>query len=471
MLYFGKRNPGSLTAASPGDSLIFPFGTYNDSGASIGIGGTLAVSDIEVLKDGAATVRATDSGYSLISDTGQVGDRVGLHRVRIQLFNTADDPSFYAVGSSYQAFVDSITVDGRTVRFWLGTWEIGEPRANVVAFNDTGVNDRLTKIQGDVDTGLRNVIADLDTGLRATLGDYDTGIRALLSLRDTGAIAAAVWAKDARTLTGWSFDTGVQQAIARLDTGLSETIDRILVDTDTIGTPTDFGSGATLAGNNVDLIDDIGGIGSSTGSALSIDAETDNTAGGISGVTSGTTLIGSQTGTFANTSAEDLSYHTITHSGNAIDIVYQFLIGAGTAPVLCVWKGYLTGNNDTATISAWNHVSGAWELMATIAGQSGTVNITHNCPLFTRFVGTSVAELGKVYIRLHCTGQTSPVLNTDQIYVSYAVTSADITAIKAKTDSLTFTVAGFADVNIQAVNDVTVGGTGDTGIGTPWGPA
>jgi hypothetical protein len=233
MLYFGKRNPGSLTAASPGDSLIFPFGTYNDSGASIGIGGTLAVSDIEVLKDGAATVRATDSGYSLISDTGQVGDRVGLHRVRIQLFNTADDPSFYAVGSSYQAFVDSITVDGRTVRFWLGTWEIGEPRANVVAFNDTGVNDRLTKIQGDVDTGLRNVIADLDTGLRATLGDYDTGIRALLSLRDTGAIATAVWAKDARTLTGWSFDTGVQQAIARLDTGLSETIDRILADTDT----------------------------------------------------------------------------------------------------------------------------------------------------------------------------------------------------------------------------------------------
>jgi hypothetical protein len=139
--------------------------------------------------------------------------------------------------------------------------------------------------------------------------------------------------------------------------------------------------------------------------------------------------------------------------------------------VLCVWKGYLTGNNDSATISAWNHVSGAWESMATIAGQSGTVNITHNCPLFTRFVGTSVAELGKVYIRLHCTGQTSPVLNTDQIYVSYAVTSADIIAIKTKTDSLTFTVAGFADVNLQAVNDVTVGGTGDTGVGTPWGPA
>jgi hypothetical protein len=254
---FGKRNPGGLTAASPGDTLYVPFATYQDSGASIGIGGTLAVSDIEIFKDGIATPRATDSGYSLISDTGQYGDRVGLHRFSVSLFNTADDPTFYAIGSHYHVAVDAITVDGRTVRFFPAVFEIGEPRANVIAFNDTGVNDRLAKIQGDVDTGLRNVIADLDTGLRDTMadfdtglrdhivdhatdtgmrdfiGDIDTGIRALFALRDTGAIATAVWAKDARTLTGWSFDTGVQQAIARLDTGLSETIDRILADTDT----------------------------------------------------------------------------------------------------------------------------------------------------------------------------------------------------------------------------------------------
>lgn len=45
---------------------------------------------------------------------------------------------------------------------------------------------------------------------------------------------------------------------------------------------------------------------------------------------------------------------------------------------------------------------------------------------------------------------------------------AEVAAIKAKTDSLTFTVAGQVDANIQSVNDVTV--TGDGQPGTEWGP-
>lgn len=45
----------------------------------------------------------------------------------------------------------------------------------------------------------------------------------------------------------------------------------------------------------------------------------------------------------------------------------------------------------------------------------------------------------------------------------------EIAAIKAKTDSLTFTVAGQVDANIQYVNDVAVTGDGQTG--TEWGPA
>lgn len=48
-----------------------------------------------------------------------------------------------------------------------------------------------------------------------------------------------------------------------------------------------------------------------------------------------------------------------------------------------------------------------------------------------------------------------------------AAAKSDTAAIKTKTDSLTFTVAGKADANITHVNDVEV--TGD-GSGTPWGP-
>lgn len=48
-----------------------------------------------------------------------------------------------------------------------------------------------------------------------------------------------------------------------------------------------------------------------------------------------------------------------------------------------------------------------------------------------------------------------------------ATLQTSATAIKAKTDSLTFTVAAKLDANVKAVNDVTVNGDG---TGTPWGP-
>lgn len=44
----------------------------------------------------------------------------------------------------------------------------------------------------------------------------------------------------------------------------------------------------------------------------------------------------------------------------------------------------------------------------------------------------------------------------------------EVAAIKAKTDSLTFTVANQLDANIQYVNDVAVNGVGTAG--SPWGP-
>ena len=44
----------------------------------------------------------------------------------------------------------------------------------------------------------------------------------------------------------------------------------------------------------------------------------------------------------------------------------------------------------------------------------------------------------------------------------------EVSAIKAKTDSLTFTVGGQVDANIQYVNDVQVSGTG--AVGNEWGP-
>ncbi len=52
--------------------------------------------------------------------------------------------------------------------------------------------------------------------------------------------------------------------------------------------------------------------------------------------------------------------------------------------------------------------------------------------------------------------------------VDLATVDTVVDAVKAKTDSLTFTEAGKVDSNIKAVNDITVDGAGTTG--DPWGP-
>ena len=49
-----------------------------------------------------------------------------------------------------------------------------------------------------------------------------------------------------------------------------------------------------------------------------------------------------------------------------------------------------------------------------------------------------------------------------------AAVKSDTAAIKAKTDSLNFTVAGIVDSNVQYVNDVQIQGNGQPG--TEWGP-
>ncbi len=156
-------------------------------------------TDIEVFKNGSVTERATDSGYAKLGDTGNFDSRIGFKGISIQLFNTADDPTFYAVGNTYWVAIDSVTVDARTVRFWPAVFEIGEPRANVVQIagdtgsadvlakatngvggvsfsavinmnssSDTGINDRLAKILADTDTGIDSDITAAKNSVNVT---------------------------------------------------------------------------------------------------------------------------------------------------------------------------------------------------------------------------------------------------------------------------------------------------------------
>lgn len=114
----------------PGTTLYVPFCTYdsNDPTASVTMTG-LAVTDIEIYKDGGTTQRASDAGYTLLDTDGIDFDTVtGLHGFSI---NLADNTTagFYAAGSQYWVVVASITVDAGVINFVAATFRIGIPDA------------------------------------------------------------------------------------------------------------------------------------------------------------------------------------------------------------------------------------------------------------------------------------------------------------------------------------------------------
>lgn len=81
---------------------------------------------------------------------------------------------------------------------------------------------------------------------------------------------------------------------------------------------------------------------------------------------------------------------------------------------------------------------------------------------------TSVAQTGDSFARLGAPAGASVSAdiatidsNVDAILVDTGTTlDTNITAIKTKTDSLTFTQAGHVDANVQRINDVTIIGDG-----------
>lgn len=99
-----------------GDIIYCYFPAYDADGDSSTIAG-LAVTDIEIYKNGSTTQRTSDNGYSLLDTDGVDFDgSVGLHGFSVDTSNNSD-AGFWADGSHYLIWVDAVTVDAKTVRF------------------------------------------------------------------------------------------------------------------------------------------------------------------------------------------------------------------------------------------------------------------------------------------------------------------------------------------------------------------
>lgn len=106
-----------------GATVYVPFHTFNAAGASVTLTG-LATTDIEIYKNGVATTRASESGYTLLATDGiDFDSKTGIHGFSIDLSDNSD-AGFYAAGNEYMVVVASVTVDSQTVNFVAATFSI-----------------------------------------------------------------------------------------------------------------------------------------------------------------------------------------------------------------------------------------------------------------------------------------------------------------------------------------------------------
>lgn len=178
-----------------GDVLPVMFATFaGATGASITMTG-LAVTDIEIYKDGSTTQRASDAGYTLLDTDGIDFDSLtGIHGFSIDTGDNTD-ASFYTVGSWFTVVVSAITVDSQTVRFIACAFRImaaeavaGKPKVDVDAWLGTAAATPTTAGVPEVDvthvSGTAQTAGDL-AALITTVDDFlDTEIAAIKAKTD-----------------------------------------------------------------------------------------------------------------------------------------------------------------------------------------------------------------------------------------------------------------------------------------------
>lgn len=175
---------------------------------------------------------------------------------------------------------------------------------------------------------------------------------------------------------------------------------------------------SSLSASLVALQASVNGLGSGTGAALNFAAVDDNQDGAIASTpydNTAVSFVGSAPNTFLDTAAEGGNVHSITDSGNVVRIVYKFTVGSNRNAAKAVFKGYLAGVGDSCTVSAWNGVTDAWDVRATISGQSGTSNITKDIALLGPHTETGTYA-GQVYLLFASANDT--VLHVDELLVS-----------------------------------------------------
>jgi hypothetical protein len=189
-----------LGTVRPGTTIYIPFHTFdsNDPSASVTITG-LAVTDIEVYKDGSTTQRGSDAGYSLLDTDGIDFDAItGIHGFSINLADNTTS-GFWTAGSQYWVVVSAITVDAATISFVAATFRIGYPDAVInttiaALSNQTSFTLTSGPAEDDALNGCIVLIHDIASAVQlgfAVVQDYTGASKTVTLVAGTTFTAAA----------------------------------------------------------------------------------------------------------------------------------------------------------------------------------------------------------------------------------------------------------------------------------------
>ena len=190
--------------------------------------------------------------------------------------------------------------------------------------------------------------------------------------------------------------------------------------------------------------------GGATFPAATLASTTNITAGTVTTAANVTTVNGLAANVITATS---IAADAITDAKVASDVTIASVTGAVGSVTAAVTVG--TNNDKTGYGLSAAAVQAVWDALTSALTTVGSIGKK----LADWTIGT--AQTGDSFARLGAPAGAS-------VSADIAAVKVDTAAIKTKTDSLTFTVAGQVDGNIKSVAGTTVTGSGTAGV--PWGP-
>jgi len=515
MIAFGVVKPGS--------TLRIPFDSFAAATGASSALSSFAVGDILVYKDGNTTARASTTGYTATTTFSSI---TGINEAVIDLSSDAT-ADFFKAGSNYVVVISPVTIDGQTVAFVAATFTIGYPQALLntsIATLASQTSFTLTTgpAEDDALNGMWIVVHDKASAVQMTWAvilDYtgstktvtlaaspaatftiaagdNAAVMELAPLQPTvigryldvsaGGEAGIDWANigsptTAQNLSATNID--VDQVVASVTGAVGSVTGAVGSVTGAVGSVTG-NVGGNVTGSVGSVVGNVGGnVTGSAGSVVgAVGSVTGNVGGNVTGsvgsVASGgiaaasfaagaidaaaiaPNAIGSSEiadGAITAAKIADAAIDAATFATGAIDAA-ALAADAGTEIGTAVWA------SAARTLTALDEDSTTIDLDASIRGAVGMASANLDTQL------AALPTAGEIWDEDATGHQTQgtfgqaigdPGADSDSIW-------ALANTIKAKTDSLTFTVANKVDSNIKSVNDVTV--TGDGQSGTEWGP-